>query len=67
MIAKIEPKTKTPSEMEGIDDKLAATYFHPEAIIGADGLNCCVRNGNRWFPIARTTREEVTNMSSTLL
>ena len=35
---------------------LAAAYFCYLAIIGADGLNCCVRDGNRCDPIAQATK-----------
>ena len=37
--------------------KLAVTYFPLASIIGAGGLNCCVRDGNRCDPIAKTTKK----------
>ena len=37
---------------------LALPYSHlnEETTIGAGGLNCCVRDGNRWDPTALSTR-----------
>ncbi len=38
MVTKKQIKRK-PLRNGGVNDRLAATYFHPRAIIGADGLN----------------------------
>ena len=32
---------------------------YPTSTIGAEGLNCRVRDGNGWFPLALATRKEL--------
>ena len=51
------PQKKPPFEGRFLQN-MATTYFHnPKVtIIGAEGLNCCVRDGNRCGPFARVTK-----------
>lgn len=38
---------------------LATAYFCLAAIIGAERLDCCVRDGNRYDPLAHVTKKMV--------
>ena len=56
---------KPPRESEAVYFMLALPIFpasHPASIVGADELNFCVRDGNRWTLVAIKT-----NLSSIYL
>ena len=56
---------KPPRESEAVCFMLALPIFpasHPASIVGADELNFCVRDGNRWTLVAIKT-----NLSSIYL
>ena len=49
---------KAPTEVGAFQEIPAATYSPrggPPSTIGAGGLDCCVRNGNRYISTAITT------------
>jgi hypothetical protein len=54
----IDGKAKDPTFWWGLSRNPAATYSPrggPPSTIGAGGLDCCVRNGNRYISTAITT------------
>src|SRR6185369_13169961 len=60
-LPRLQPGCQAPAGSCGRREKLASrqrpTHPHTNACstIGAEGLNCRVRNGNGCFPLARTT------------
>ena len=62
--------TKKPPIKGGLKLILAITYF-PKAlrlsIVGPDGLNFRVRNGNGWTPTGNVTRKSISYFQSSIL